>query len=94
LSGSQATGETFSSRFDADPDPNLHFDAVSDPDGNQINAQFCPSTYGTFSKFFPCWKIGQFFYFSSQQCQFTMFFSHQCKCVMNLSVLDSILKFS
>jgi hypothetical protein len=68
-------------RYDADPDPTFNFDTDPDPD---------PSPSITHLR-----KSEKCFDFCSQQCQLTLFYlSRQCHRCHNLSVLESILKFS
>jgi hypothetical protein len=62
------------------------------PDWHQIMRSKC----GSFPKFYTFWKIGtKLCYFYSQQWQIQNISFHMSgKCVMILSILDSILKFS
>jgi hypothetical protein len=62
------------------------------PDWHQIMQSKC----GSFPKFYTFWKIGtKLCYFYSQQWQIQNISFHMSgKCVMILSILDSILKFS
>jgi hypothetical protein len=62
------------------------------PDWHQIMRSKC----GSFPKFYTFWKIGtKLCYFYSQQWQLQNNSFHMSgKCVMILSILDSILKFS
>ncbi len=79
-------------RVDADPDPTFRFDADPDPDRHENNADPNADPIPSFHMLENRAKFSYFYDIKTSLKYFSFLVSG--KCVMNLSILDSILKFS